>query len=414
MSKVEISGVGTYSVAPAYQAGLIVDGTTTASASGVYAEGGWRGVYGHNLGTAVGVEAIGVLGRQEGSSYTGTGYGVKGENAGTGGTANYGVFGTASGSGNGVGGLITGTGAAGYFDGGTGGGYGVLVKEGNSGFNTVTPTNMAKVEISGVGTYSGAPAYQAGLIVDGTTTLSATGVYAEGGWKGVYGHNLGTAGGSQAVGVHGRSEGSSYSTGYGVLAEAVGTGPTNYGIYATGSGATGTNYAGYFNGAIYATSASASIKAFKIDDPRDPANKYLYHSSVESNEMLNIYKGHVVTDASGEATVTLPSYFTTLNKEYEYQLTCVGQFAQAIVSEEISNNVFKIKTDKPNVKVSWQVSGVRQDPVANAYRIQDEVEKPAGEKGTYLTPELYGQGPEKVPGYPQSTNGGSANTQPVR
>ena len=91
---------------------------------------------------------------------------------------------------------------------------------------------------------------------------------------------------------------------------------------------------------------------------------------------MNIYKGHITTDANGDATVTLPSYFTVINKDYDYQLTCIGQFAQAIVSEEISNNQFKIKTDKPGVKVSWQVSGVRQDPVANAYRIVVETEKP--------------------------------------
>ena len=82
-----------------------------------------------------------------------------------------------------------------------------------------------------------------------------------------------------------------------------------------------------------------------------------------------------------------------------YQLTCIGQFAQAIVSEEIKENVFKIKTDKPNVKVSWQVSGVRQDPVANKYRIVDETDKPASEKGKYLQPEVYGFGPEKGIGY---------------
>jgi hypothetical protein len=182
---------------------------------------------------------------------------------------------------------------------------------------------------------------------------------------------------------------------YGVYCSAS-NGANNYGIYGT---STGTGYAGYFAGALYATSVAGGIKAFKIDDPRDPANKYLYHSSIESNEMMNIYKGHVTTDANGDATVKLPSYFNTLNKDYDYQLTCIGQFAQAIVSEEISNNQFKIKTDKPNVKVSWQVSGVRQDPVSNTYRIVDEVEKPANEKGTYLQPEVYGFGAEKGLGY---------------
>ena len=41
--------------------------------------------------------------------------------------------------------------------------------------------------------------------------------------------------------------------------------------------------------------------SFKIDHPLDPANKYLYHSFVESPVMKNIYDGTVVTDGSGTA-----------------------------------------------------------------------------------------------------------------
>jgi hypothetical protein len=107
--------------------------------------------------------------------------------------------------------------------------------------------------------------------------------------------------------------------------------------------------------------------------------------------MLNVYNGNLTTDANGDATVELPTYFEALNKDFRYQLTVIGQFAQAIVAQEIQNNRFTIKTDKSNVKVSWQVTGVRQDPYANANRIQVEVEKPANERGTYLHPEVYGQ-----------------------
>ncbi|MGB6678804.1 MAG: hypothetical protein WBE44_19060 [Terriglobales bacterium] len=45
--------------------------------------------------------------------------------------------------------------------------------------------------------------------------------------------------------------------------------------------------------------------SFKIDHPLDPANKYLYHSFVESPDMMNIYNGNVTTDAQGRAVVTL-------------------------------------------------------------------------------------------------------------
>ena len=36
------------------------------------------------------------------------------------------------------------------------------------------------------------------------------------------------------------------------------------------------------------------------------------------------------------------------------------------------------------MKVSWQVTGVRHDPYAEAYRSPVEVEKPTAEQGTYL------------------------------
>ena len=77
----------------------------------------------------------------------------------------------------------------------------------------------------------------------------------------------------------------------------------------------------------------------------------------------------------------------------------IGQFAQAIVASEISHNQFTIRTDKPNVKVSWQVTGIRQDAYANAHRVQVEEDKPAQDQGHYLHPELFGAGPEQAVGY---------------
>jgi len=50
-----------------------------------------------------------------------------------------------------------------------------------------------------------------------------------------------------------------------------------------------------------------------------------------------------------------------------------------------------IMTDKPNVKVSWQVTGVRNDKWAQKNRIIPEPDKKGSEKGKYLYPELYGK-----------------------
>jgi hypothetical protein len=134
--------------------------------------------------------------------------------------------------------------------------------------------------------------------------------------------------------------------------------------------------------------------SFVIDHPLDPANKYLYHSFVESPDMMNVYNGNVVTDAAGDATIQLPQYFGALNRDFRYQLTVVGQFAQAIVASEVDHNSFSIKTDKPGVKVSWQVTGIRQDAFANAHRIKAEVDKPESERGHYMHPELFGASEE--------------------
>ena len=130
--------------------------------------------------------------------------------------------------------------------------------------------------------------------------------------------------------------------------------------------------------------------SFKIDDPLDPENKTLSHSFVESPDMMNVYNGNVITDKRGLATVVLPDYFEALNRDFRYQLTVIGKFSQAIIVKEISQNRFTIKTDKPTVKVSWQVTGIRQDAWANAHRIPVEEPKPDKERGTYLHPDVYG------------------------
>lgn len=176
-------------------------------------------------------------------------------------------------------------------------------------------------------------------------------------------------------------------TTYGVRGEAkAGAGSSAYGIYGLESGA-GTNYAGYFSGNVHvAGTLSKTAGAFKIDHPLDPENKYLQHSFIEFPDMMNIYNGNVVTDASGLATVTLPDYFEALNKDFRYQLTVIGEFARAIIANKISGNMFTIRTDMPNIEVSWQVTGIRKDANAEAHRIEVEVDKPAAERGLFMHP----------------------------
>jgi hypothetical protein len=153
-----------------------------------------------------------------------------------------------------------------------------------------------------------------------------------------------------------------------------------------------TGQAGRFLGDVQITGTLfKTVAAFRIDHPLDPVNKYLQHAAVESPEMMNIYAGNVKTGTNGTAVVELPTYCQELNGDFCYQLTVIGGFAQAVISEEIRDNRFSIATDRPEVSVSWQVTGVRRDPLAEQNRLVVEQDKPEHERGKFLHPELYGE-----------------------
>lgn len=130
--------------------------------------------------------------------------------------------------------------------------------------------------------------------------------------------------------------------------------------------------------------------SFVIDHPSEPADKYLRHSFVESPDMKNIYDGVAVLDAAGEAVVELPDWFGALNRDFRYQLTCIGGHAPVYVAEEVADGRFRIAGGRAGLKVSWQVTGIRQDAWANANRIVVEEDKPAHARGYYLHPEALG------------------------
>ncbi len=112
----------------------------------------------------------------------------------------------------------------------------------------------------------------------------------------------------------------------------------------------------------------AEVKNFVIDHPLDPEHKTLRHYSIESDQMGTIYNGTVSFDDNGEAEVELPNWFEALNTDFSYQLTCIGGFSNVYISEQIENNKFKIAGGKEGLKVSWQVSAVRHDPVSNKHK----------------------------------------------
>jgi len=236
-----------------------------------------------------------------------------------------------------------------------------------------------------------------------TTDYYGTGVKGVGGFAGVVGlvvpsgteayyGVLGDASGDDGIkfGVFGKAIGAR-NTKCGVYGYASGNEGTNYGVVGTAVGSASTNWAGYFYGDVHVTGTlSKGAGAFKIDHPLDPENRYLYHSFVESPDMMNIYNGNVILDDRGEAVVVLPDWFDALNKDFRYQLTCIGGFAQIYIAQEISNNRFMIAGGNPGLKVSWQITGIRKDAYAEAHRIPVEQDKKGEERGTYLHPKALG------------------------
>jgi len=150
---------------------------------------------------------------------------------------------------------------------------------------------------------------------------------------------------------------------------------------------------------------ATGVKAFTIDHPLDPENKILRHFAIESNEVINTYSGNAKTDNSGKVTVKLPDYFESINKDFRYQLTVIGAFAQAIISKKVSNNQFEISTSTPNVEVSWQVIGTRNDLYMQKINTMKSEELKTNEmKGRYIEPKAYGLPESRGVNYSSSEN----------
>lgn len=215
-----------------------------------------------------------------------------------------------------------------------------------------------------------------GVHAKASITGVAQALLAEGGQYAVYGISgttAGVRGDSDYVGVW--AQGKNWGL-YGIANATTGT---NYGVYGTTSSPDG--YAIFAQGRMHVNGTlSKSAGSFRIDHPLDPDNKWLSHSFVESPDMMNVYNGTIVTDQAGAATVVLPDYFEALNRDFRYQLTVIGDFAQVAVSREVGDNSFDIRSDRGGVKVSWQVTGIRHDPYAEAHPIVVEEDKSDADK----------------------------------
>jgi hypothetical protein len=246
-----------------------------------------------------------------------------------------------------------------------------------------------------------------GFAIGGHATTSA-GVYGTSSSRGVHGDTGGDQDSAGVLGTatNGKGVKGTASNGWGVY----GVSDFSIGVYGRNNLTASSGYiggghgvwgqeegnvlfkAGYFDGDVQVT--GSLIKgggSFRIDHPLDPENRYLSHSFVESPDMMNVYNGNVVLGEGGEAWVELPEWFEALNRDFRYQLTCIGGFAPVFVADRVAGNRFRIAGGTPKLEVSWQVTGIRQDPWANANRIVVEEEKRPEERGLYLHPEVWDQ-----------------------
>jgi hypothetical protein len=361
------------------------------------------GVVGQVNPAVPGAGSAGVLGTSAGTPKSGFTAGVHGDAE-----SGMGVYGTTETGTAGVYGLNNGTGTLvngvwGHAQSGRG-------VRGTSPFGTgVSGESGSAVGVYGQTTSDTKPAVS-GVTLAGKATAEGVHGEAQGGGTGVVGKSpvgsgvIGTTNAPRGIytslpaGVKGFAEGGG---GAGVNGrakfEAIGV----FGYSAGGPGVlgkSGTGLAGQFLGDVSVTGTlTKGAGSFRIDHPLDPAHKYLQHSFVESPEMKNVYDGIATTDGRGFATVRLPRWFQALNRDFRYQLTGIGSRAWGapmVVWRELHANRFTIRS-RPHVRVSWQLTGIRHDPYANAHRIQVEERKPAAEQGTYLHPELYGKKGER-------------------
>jgi hypothetical protein len=215
----------------------------------------------------------------------------------------------------------------------------------------------------------------------------------------------------QSAAIYGRNN---FTQPNGNVAAIVGDAPNGTAVKAISSTGTGIEastvsgfFAGTFQGNVFIDgdldvvgTCICGSAGLRIDNPIDPAHGYLQHAVVASPDMKDVYDGIVTTGARGFGIVALPAYFQALNRSFRYQLTVVGRsFARAIVWREIAHNRFTIRTDRPHVKVSWQVTGIRHDAYANANRVRPLEPKPTADQGKYLHPELYGKPKSAAVGY---------------
>jgi hypothetical protein len=202
----------------------------------------------------------------------------------------------------------------------------------------------------------------------------------------------------EATGVYGAASASSGNTS-GVWGVTASTSDGATAVYGTSTGASGQNF-GVFGSAESASgfgvvslgnSLTTGTKSFRIDHPLDPANRFLTHFCAEGPEPTNIYRGTATLDETGSAWIDLPDYFAEINTDETYQLTPIGGPMPSLhIAQTVTNNRFRIDGGTPASRVSWTVTGRRNDLYVRTRGFETQSEKPLAWRGKYLHPDLFG------------------------
>ena len=199
---------------------------------------------------------------------------------------------------------------------------------------------------------------------------------------------------------------SSATDGTGVYGHAT-AGTVAKGVH--GECAPANGWAGYFDGDVFVSGdLDMTTAAVAVDHPDDPGGQWYRRALVGAFEEVTVISGNARTGAGGRVAVRVSDLFARMHKDFRYQLTPLGETSKLFVSRQLTGGRFTIQADRAGLDVSWQITGVRNDPAAKRFAVTSR--KTGGQRGRYVAPELYGQPPSRSLSGPRARSDRATST----
>jgi hypothetical protein len=233
--------------------------------------------------------------------------------------------------------------------------------------------------------------YGASTTGSGVLGFGPTGVYGYGGW-GVYGYSEATDGiglvaevSDPALIAIAANASTANGTGVSGVADA---GASATGIY----GMSSTGKAGFFEGDVEVTGElTVPAALLQVDHPEAPGERWYRQALVGAFERVTVLSGNAVSGPNGRVTVRVPGIFERTHQDVRYQVTAIGRAAAPFIARELAGGRFTIDAGVAGVRLSWQLTGVRDDASARRSALTVEAVKRPHERGRYVEPSLYGR-----------------------